>query len=62
MRGETLGRLRAETRAEHERLEAKVDIPSRMITKDAYASLVARFYGIIDQSVCLSGPAWHNVY
>lgn len=40
-----MGRLRAETRVEHERLETKVDIPSRLASREAYAALVSRFYG-----------------
>lgn len=40
-----MGRLRLETRLEHERVEAAVDIEGRLATLDKYRDLLARFYG-----------------
>lgn len=41
----TMHRLRAETRAAHERLEESIDLTALTATPDHYRALVSRFYG-----------------
>ncbi|MGV3615355.1 MAG: biliverdin-producing heme oxygenase [Fimbriimonas sp.] len=41
----TMHRLRAETRAAHERLEGSIDLSALTATPDHYRALISRFYG-----------------
>lgn len=41
----TMHRLRAETRAAHERLEESIDLTALTATPDHYRALISRFYG-----------------
>jgi heme oxygenase len=41
----TMHRLRAETRAAHERLEESIDLMALTATPDHYRALISRFYG-----------------
>ncbi len=40
-----LARLQTETRAAHDRIEAAMDLDRRIASRDAYRSLLIRFYG-----------------
>jgi heme oxygenase len=40
-----LARLKTETRAAHDRIEAAMDLDRRIASRDAYRSLLIRFYG-----------------